>query len=201
MKNYYQILGVSKKSDNDTIKEAYRRKALQYHPDKNSSSDASSNFQLISEAYSVLKDPYKKGRYDYEFEQQSFNNNDYFNLSMNNAFSMFDQLFSNTVAFHNKRTQPRGLSRQFSFQEPSLFSNQTENNSSYYSYSSQSSSVHSNGTQKVSQSYMVNNNGHKNQYHTKYEIDSTGKKIIIKENGNRNLLSSSKSINEDSYKL
>ena len=187
MKDYYKILGVTRNSDNGTIKEAYRRKALQYHPDKNKAPNASSKFQLISEAYSILGNPYKRGRYDVELEQQSYQPENNFNMSMNNAFNMFDQLFSNTSIFTN--SQPRGIKRQFSFQEPSIFDNDTNaTNTNYYSYSSHSSSIYANGKGHVSQSYIVNNNGQKNHYQTKYDIDSSGRKTNIQEKGNKKTL-------------
>jgi DnaJ-class molecular chaperone len=187
MKNYYQILGVSKGSNNAIIKEAYRHNALLYHPDKNTSPEASTKFQLVSEAYSVLGDPYKRGRYDYEFEHQnSFTNP--FNYSMNNAFNLFDSFFPDTIN-HAFNTQPRGLFRQYSFSEPTVFTNNQDSNNKgiYYSYSSQSS-INQNGDKKVHESCIVNNNGNKNRYQTQYEIDSSGRKKNVRESGNRNLL-------------
>jgi curved DNA-binding protein len=63
-KDYYQILGVSKDADEQTIKRAYRDLALKYHPDKNPSSDAEERFKEINEAYEVLGDPTKRSKYD-----------------------------------------------------------------------------------------------------------------------------------------
>jgi molecular chaperone DnaJ len=54
MKNYHEVLGVSKKASKDDIKKAYRKLAMQYHPDRNSSPDAEEKFKEISEAYAVL---------------------------------------------------------------------------------------------------------------------------------------------------
>ncbi|KAF9974627.1 hypothetical protein BGZ73_001926 [Actinomortierella ambigua] len=63
-KDYYQILGVSKDADETAIKKAYRKLALKYHPDKNSSDDAKKKFQEVSEAYEVLSDKNKRAVFD-----------------------------------------------------------------------------------------------------------------------------------------
>ncbi|MFQ5969266.1 MAG: molecular chaperone DnaJ [Nitrososphaerales archaeon] len=62
--DYYDILGVSKNSGKDEIKQAYRKLALKYHPDRNKSSDAEEKFKKISEAYAVLSDDEKRQIYD-----------------------------------------------------------------------------------------------------------------------------------------
>ena len=59
----YQILGISPDAKNDEIKKAYRRLVKQYHPDKNSSAEASSRVQLINAAYEILSDPLKRAQY------------------------------------------------------------------------------------------------------------------------------------------
>lgn len=64
-KDYYQILGVSNTATPEEIKKAYRKLALQYHPDKNpGNKDAEDKFKEIAEAYSVLGDDEKRGRYN-----------------------------------------------------------------------------------------------------------------------------------------
>ena len=60
----YEVLGVSKDANEDTIKRAYRKLSLQYHPDRNSSPEASSKFQSINEANEILSDPQKRRMYD-----------------------------------------------------------------------------------------------------------------------------------------
>lgn len=62
--DYYQILGVSRTADQKEIKKAYKKLALLYHPDKNTSEEASQKFQEISEAYEVLSDPEKRRDFD-----------------------------------------------------------------------------------------------------------------------------------------
>lgn len=63
-RDYYEILGVDKKAPVDEIKTAYRKLAMQYHPDKNKSPDAEEKFKEISEAYAVLSDQNKRQQYD-----------------------------------------------------------------------------------------------------------------------------------------
>ena len=62
--NYYEILGVSKNATDKTIRTAYRKLAIAYHPDKNPSKEAHERFVEINEAYSVLSDPEKRKIYD-----------------------------------------------------------------------------------------------------------------------------------------
>ena len=64
-RDYYEILEVSKNATAEEIKKAYRKKALQYHPDKNpDNKEAEEKFKEAAEAYEVLSNPEKKQRYD-----------------------------------------------------------------------------------------------------------------------------------------
>jgi len=63
-RDFYDVLGVSKNASADEIKKAYRKQALQWHPDRNKSSEASEKFKEINEAYEVLGNPQKKQTYD-----------------------------------------------------------------------------------------------------------------------------------------
>lgn len=63
-KDYYSILGLSKTASAEDIKKAYRKLALEYHPDRNKSKDAEGKFKEITKAYEVLSDPSKKQTYD-----------------------------------------------------------------------------------------------------------------------------------------
>jgi DnaJ-class molecular chaperone len=63
-KDYYNILGVNKGASEDEIKKAYRKMAMQYHPDKNSSPEAETKFKEAAEAYDVLGNSEKRSNYD-----------------------------------------------------------------------------------------------------------------------------------------
>src|SRR5690625_5004302 len=64
-RDYYEILGVSKSASAEEIKKAYRKKAIQYHPDKNQDDkEAEEKFKEAAEAYEVLSDLEKRQRYD-----------------------------------------------------------------------------------------------------------------------------------------
>ncbi len=63
-RDYYDILGVSKSASGAELKAAYRKQALQWHPDRNKSSEAEKRFKEINEAYEVLSDGEKKAAYD-----------------------------------------------------------------------------------------------------------------------------------------
>ncbi len=64
-KDYYKILGVERKASADAIRSAYRKLAMQYHPDKNpGNKKAEDKFKEINEAYQVLSDAEKRARYD-----------------------------------------------------------------------------------------------------------------------------------------
>lgn len=63
-RDYYEVLGVTKPSDLQEIKKAYRKLAMKYHPDVNKENDAEEKFKEINEAYEILSDANKKSRYD-----------------------------------------------------------------------------------------------------------------------------------------
>ncbi len=75
-KDYYSVLGVSKTASQDEIKKAYRKLALEYHPDRNKTKEAGAKFKEVTKAYEVLSDESKKQTYDQVghagFEQGGF---------------------------------------------------------------------------------------------------------------------------------
>ena len=64
-RDYYEVLGINRSADKETIKKAYRKMAKKYHPDSNEGNpDAEEKFKEVTEAYNVLSDPEKKKLYD-----------------------------------------------------------------------------------------------------------------------------------------
>src|SRR5882672_1130296 len=61
-RDYYEVLGIDKGASADEIKKAFRRAAIQYHPDKEGGNEE--KFKEVNEAYEILKDPSKRQRYD-----------------------------------------------------------------------------------------------------------------------------------------
>ncbi|KAG2233050.1 hypothetical protein INT48_009850, partial [Thamnidium elegans] len=75
--DYYEILNISTDADEQQIKKSYRKLALKYHPDKNSSPDAVEKFKDISEAYEILSDPEKRRVYDNRGETSLHGDDDF----------------------------------------------------------------------------------------------------------------------------
>ena len=99
-RDYYEVLEVDKTATLDVIKKAYRKKAIQYHPDKNpGDKEAEEKFKEAAEAYDVLSNPDKRARYD-QFGHagmsgaagggfEGFGQG----MSMDDIFSMFGDIF------------------------------------------------------------------------------------------------------------
>ncbi len=64
MTDFYELLGVGRDASDADIKKAYRKLAMEYHPDRNRAADAEVKFKEIAEAYEVLRDPQKRAAYD-----------------------------------------------------------------------------------------------------------------------------------------
>ena len=63
-RDYYQVLGVSRSDSEEDIRKAFRKKAMEYHPDRNKNADAEEKFKEINEAYQVLSNSTKRSQYD-----------------------------------------------------------------------------------------------------------------------------------------
>lgn len=70
-KDYYKILNVDKKATKEEIKKAYKKLAMQYHPDKNSDPEAAEKFKDINEAHEILSDDAKRSKYDNPVENNT----------------------------------------------------------------------------------------------------------------------------------
>lgn len=64
MKDHYAVLGIEADASIAEIKVAYRKKASQFHPDKNTSPDAPARFREVKDAYDLLADPLRRQAYD-----------------------------------------------------------------------------------------------------------------------------------------
>ena len=97
-KDFYEILGISKSADAAEIKKAYRKKAIEFHPDKNpGDAVAEENFKKAAEAYEILSDPQKKAKYD-QYGHQAFDGasgggGGFGGMNMDDIFSQFGDIF------------------------------------------------------------------------------------------------------------
>lgn len=98
-RDYYEVLGVSKDATEDEIKKAYRKRAMKFHPDRNSDDpDAEQKFKEASEAYEVLRDDETRRRYD-QFGHQGVNGGfgrgggGFEDVGFEDIFSRFGEIF------------------------------------------------------------------------------------------------------------
>ena len=94
-RDYYEVLGVDKTASAEDIKKAYRKKAIQYHPDKNpGDKEAEEKFKEAAEAYEVLSDPQKRQRYD-QFGMAGMQGGGFSSggMSMEDIFQHFGDIF------------------------------------------------------------------------------------------------------------
>ncbi len=124
--DYYKLLEVDRNADAETLKKAFRKQSLKWHPDRNSETNATEMFQNINEAYEVLSDNQKRHIYDTQgidglkggnggsgFRQHQMDPNDIFNQMFGHGFNPFGG-FSNrsggmhfNFSFNNGRQQER----------------------------------------------------------------------------------------------
>jgi len=93
-RDFYQILGIEKNASAEEIKKAYRKMALQHHPDRNpGNKEAEEKFKEAAEAYEVLSDPNKRQRYD-QFGHEGMRGTDFHPFTdVNDIFSTFGDIF------------------------------------------------------------------------------------------------------------
>ncbi len=98
-RDYYEVLGVQRSSSTDDIKKAYRKLALQYHPDRNpNNKEAEEKFKEATEAYEVLSDQQKRQRYDQFGHQGMRGGADYHTYTnFNDIFSQFGDIFGGGI--------------------------------------------------------------------------------------------------------
>ena len=112
-RDYYEILGVSKTATADEIKKAYRKVAIQYHPDKNpGNKEAEEKFKEAAEAYEVLSDPDKRGQYDRFGHSRGGRGFQGHEMNMDDIFSQFGDIFGGGNPFESFFGGGGGRSRQ-----------------------------------------------------------------------------------------
>ncbi|HEX6981905.1 MAG TPA: molecular chaperone DnaJ [Balneolaceae bacterium] len=116
-RDYYEVLGVSKTASDDEIKKAYRKKAMKFHPDRNTDDPrAEEKFKEASEAYEVLRQSETRQRYD-QFGHQGVNGGNGFggagfeNVGFEDIFSRFSDIFGADIfgsqGFGGQQTRAR----------------------------------------------------------------------------------------------
>ncbi|MHC4712620.1 MAG: molecular chaperone DnaJ [Planctomycetota bacterium] len=113
--DYYNILGVPRDASEDQVKSAYRRLAMQYHPDKNPGDrEAETKFKEASEAYEVLRDPERRQIYD-TYGHEGLDRTGFHGFAdVEDVFSTFGDLFSDFFGggiFGDRFTRSRGPAR------------------------------------------------------------------------------------------
>jgi len=115
-RDFYEILGVARNASPDEIKKAYRKMALQYHPDRNpNNKEAEDKFKEAAEAYEALSDSAKRQRFD-QYGHEGMRGTDFHNYTdINDIFSNFGDIFGGSIfddVFSGGRQQRRRASGQ-----------------------------------------------------------------------------------------
>ena len=113
--DYYDILGISKGASASEIKKAYRKKAIEFHPDKNpGDTTAEANFKKAAQAYEILGNPEKKSKYD-QYGHAAFENGGFGGggMNMDDIFSQFGDIFGGAFGgFGGGFSQQRSTQRR-----------------------------------------------------------------------------------------
>ncbi len=118
---YYEVLQVSKDATTTEIKKAYRKLALQYHPDKNKGNkEAEEKFKLINEAYAVLSDPQKREIYDM-YGKEGLNGGSgrggFSSSSMDDIMDIFNSMFGESFGFGSRAQQRSTMNYQLDIEK------------------------------------------------------------------------------------
>lgn len=108
-RDYYEVLGVPRNASEEQIKKAYRKLALEYHPDRNpGNKDAEEKFKEAAEAYEVLRDPEKRSLYD-RFGHEGLRSSGFQGFTnFDEIFSSFSSIFEEFFDFGARRGSRRG---------------------------------------------------------------------------------------------
>ncbi len=123
VKDYYETLGVARDSDAGALKAAYRKLAMQYHPDRNpGDEDAEARFKDINEAYEVLKDANKRAAYD-RFGHEAFangggapGNGGFAGFSAGGFADIFDEMFGDLMGGRRGGAAARGSDLRYNME-------------------------------------------------------------------------------------
>lgn len=109
--NHYEILGLDQSADTAQIKAAFKRLAMQYHPDRNAGDKAAEEmFKLVNEAYHILSDPLKKSRFDQHFNPSSSQPSEAYRREMNRRrYYQWKHAQENPYRFDKKYFEIQGL--------------------------------------------------------------------------------------------
>ncbi|MEM7682707.1 MAG: molecular chaperone DnaJ [Planctomycetota bacterium] len=115
-RDYYDVLGVAKEADADTIKRAYRKLAMKHHPDRNpGDAEAEQKFKEAAAAYEALGDPEKRARYD-RFGHEGLRNSpghDFNSMNADDIFSMFDDILGGAFGGRSRSRSRSGAARGY----------------------------------------------------------------------------------------